>query len=46
MPQKVVGVEGILAARREETGRVLLTLRGRPETLIASRMFAHLFRGM
>jgi DNA-binding LytR/AlgR family response regulator len=42
----VVQARHILAARREETGRVLLTLRGRPETLVASRMFAHLFRGM
>jgi DNA-binding LytR/AlgR family response regulator len=42
----VVQARHILAARREETGRLLLTLRGRPETLVASRMYAHLFRGM
>ena len=42
----VVQARHILLARREETGRVLLTLRGRPEILTASRLYAHLFRGM
>ncbi len=42
----VVQASHILSARRDETGRILLALRGRPETLFASRMHAHLFRGM
>ena len=34
------------SARRDESGKVTLTLRGRPETLTASRLYAHLFKGM
>jgi DNA-binding LytR/AlgR family response regulator len=36
----------ITTARREETGKVTLTLRGRPEKLTVSRLYAHLFKGM
>jgi DNA-binding LytR/AlgR family response regulator len=36
----------IATARREDSGKVRLSLRGRPETLVASRLYAHLFRGM
>jgi DNA-binding LytR/AlgR family response regulator len=42
----VVQARAIATARREESGKVTLTLRGRPEKLIASRLYAHLFKGM
>jgi DNA-binding LytR/AlgR family response regulator len=42
----VVQARCITAARREESGKVTLSLRGRPETLVASRLYAHLFKGM
>jgi DNA-binding LytR/AlgR family response regulator len=42
----VVQARAIATARREESGKVTLTLRGRPETLVASRLYAHLFKGM
>jgi len=42
----VVQARCIGSARREESGKVTLTLRGRPETLVASRLYAHLFKGM
>lgn len=42
----VVQARAITSARREESGKVTLTLRGRPERLVASRLYAHLFRGM
>jgi DNA-binding LytR/AlgR family response regulator len=42
----VVQVRAISTARREESGKVTLTLRGRPEKLVASRLYAHLFRGL
>ncbi|HPO18552.1 MAG TPA: LytTR family DNA-binding domain-containing protein [Rubrivivax sp.] len=42
----VVQVRCIASARREESGKVTLTLVGRPETLVASRLYAHLFKGM
>lgn len=42
----VVRAGAVAAARREDTGKVTLTLRGRPETLTASRLYAHLFRGL
>jgi len=42
----VVQARCIATARREETGKVTLTLRGRPEKLTASRLYAHLFKGM
>ncbi|MDP3222888.1 MAG: LytTR family DNA-binding domain-containing protein [Rubrivivax sp.] len=42
----VVQARCITSARREESGKVTLALRGRPETLVASRLYAHLFKGM
>lgn len=42
----VVQARAIATARREESGKVTLTLRGRPETLVASRLYAHRFKGM
>jgi DNA-binding LytR/AlgR family response regulator len=42
----VVQARCIAQARRDESGKVLLTLRNRPETLVASRLYAHLFKGM
>ncbi len=42
----VVQARAIATARREESGKVTLTLRGRPEKLIASRLYAHLFKGI
>lgn len=42
----VVQARAITTARREESGKVTLTLRGRPEPLVASRLYAHLFKGM
>ncbi len=42
----VVQARAIATARREESGKVTLTLRGRPEKLTASRLYAHRFKGM
>lgn len=42
----VVQARCIAAARRDDSGKVFLTLRGRPETLVASRLYAHRFKGM
>jgi DNA-binding LytR/AlgR family response regulator len=42
----VVQARAIATARREESGKVTLSLRGRPEKLTASRLYAHLFKGM
>ena len=42
----VVQARCITQARRDDSGKVFLTLRGRPETLTASRLYAHLFKGM
>ncbi len=42
----VVQARCISTARREESGKVTLTLAGRPEKLTASRLYAHLFKGM
>lgn len=42
----VVQARCIASARREESGKVTLALRRRPETLTASRLYAHLFKGM
>ena len=36
----------IATAQRDESGKVILSLRGRPERLTASRLYAHLFKGM
>jgi len=42
----VVQARCISTARREESGKVTLSLAGRPEKLTASRLYAHLFKGM
>lgn len=42
----VVRADAITTALREESGKVTLTLRGRPERLTVSRLYAHLFKGM
>jgi DNA-binding LytR/AlgR family response regulator len=42
----VVQARCIRSARREESGKVTLSLQGRPETLVASRLYAHRFKGM
>jgi len=39
-------VDAIATAMREESGKVTLCLRDRPEKRIVSRLYAHLFRGM
>jgi DNA-binding LytR/AlgR family response regulator len=41
----IVQARCIARARREESGKVTLFLRGRKETLTASRLYAHLFKG-
>jgi DNA-binding LytR/AlgR family response regulator len=42
----VVRADAIATALRDESGKVFLTLRGRAEKLTASRLYAHLFKGM
>jgi DNA-binding LytR/AlgR family response regulator len=42
----VVQARCIVQARREESGKVTLSLKGRAETLTASRLYAHLFKGL
>ncbi len=42
----VVQARAVATARREESGKVTLTLRGRPEKIAVSRLYAHLFKGM
>ena len=42
----VVRAEAIATATRDDSGKVFLTLRQRPERLVASRLHAHLFRAM
>jgi DNA-binding LytR/AlgR family response regulator len=42
----VVQARCIAQARRDETGRVTLHLRGRPEALAVSRLYAARFKGM
>ncbi len=42
----VVRASAISTALRDESGKVFLSLRGRPERLTASRLYAHLFKGM
>ena len=42
----VVQARCISLARKEESGKVMLSLKQRPETLVASRLYAHLFKGM
>jgi DNA-binding LytR/AlgR family response regulator len=42
----VVQARAITTARREDSGKVTLSLRGRPEKITVSRLYAHLFKGM
>jgi DNA-binding LytR/AlgR family response regulator len=42
----VVQARCIRQARREDSGKVTLSLHGRPESLTASRLYAHRFKGM
>ena len=42
----VVRADAIVAAEREESGRVTLRLRGRPEKLVVSRLHAARFKAM
>ena len=42
----VVRADAIETAVRDESGKVHLTLRGHPEKLVASRLYAHLFKAM
>jgi len=42
----VVRADAIATATRDDSGKVFLILRQRPERLVASRLYAHLFRGM
>ena len=42
----VVRVEAIATARRDDSGKVFLTLHAHPEKLVVSRLFAHQFKGM
>ncbi len=42
----VVQARFVATALRDDSGKAFLTLRNRPETLVASRLYAHLFRGM
>ena len=42
----VVQARCIRLAVRQETGKVTLHLHGRPEQLTASRLYAHLFKGL
>ena len=42
----VVRASAISTAQRDESGKVFLSLRGRPERLTASRLYGHLFKGM
>ena len=42
----IVRADAIASATREDTGKVTLSLRGHGDKLTASRLYAHLFRGM
>jgi DNA-binding LytR/AlgR family response regulator len=42
----VVRADAIATALRDESGKVHLTLRAIPDKLIASRLYAHLFKAM
>ena len=42
----VVQARCIASARRDDSGKAFLTLRGRSEILTASRLYAHRFKGM
>ena len=41
----VVQARRVASARRDESGKAYLTLRGRPETITVSRLYAHLLQG-
>ena len=43
---QVVRASAIATAQRDDSGKVFLKLHGRPERLTASRLYAHLFKGM
>ncbi len=42
----VVNARSISTARRDDSGKVFLSLQGRSEKLTVSRLYAHLFKGM
>ena len=42
----VVRASAITSTQRDESGKVWLQLRDRPERLTASRLYAHLFKAM
>lgn len=42
----LVRASAIASVARDEAGRLHLALRGRPETLAVSRLYAHLFKAM
>ena len=42
----VVRADAIATAVRDDTGKVALTLRGHKDKLVASRLYAHLFKAM
>ena len=42
----VVQARCIASARRDDSGKAFLSLHGRPETLVASRLYAHRFKGL
>jgi DNA-binding LytR/AlgR family response regulator len=42
----VVQARCIASARRDDSGKAWLSLHGRPETLVASRLYAHRFKGL
>ncbi len=42
----VVRADAIASALRDEAGKLTLTLRGHPDTLPVSRLYAHLFKAM
>ena len=42
----LVRADAIATAVREETGKITLSLRGSPDKLVASRLYAHLFKTM
>jgi len=41
-----VRADAIAVAQRDEAGKLALTLRGRPERLVVSRLYAHRFKAM
>jgi DNA-binding LytR/AlgR family response regulator len=42
----VVHCDAIASAQRDESGKLTLTLRERPDHLVVSRLYADRFRGM